>query len=32
LIALSGGEVIYDGSPDEADVNALTEGIRLDEL
>ena len=32
LIALSGGEVTYDGSPDEADVNALTEGIRLDEL
>lgn len=32
LIALSGGELTYDGSPDEADVNALTEGIRLDEL
>jgi ABC-type multidrug transport system ATPase subunit len=32
LIALSGGEVTYDGAPDEADVNALTEGIRLDEL
>jgi ABC-2 type transport system ATP-binding protein len=32
LIALSGGEVTYDGSPDEADVNAMTEGIRLDEL
>lgn len=32
LIALSGGEMTYDGSPDEADVNALTEGIRLDEL
>jgi ABC-2 type transport system ATP-binding protein len=32
LIALSGGEVTYDGSPDEADVNALAEGIRLDEL
>jgi ABC-2 type transport system ATP-binding protein len=32
LIALSGGAVTYDGSPDEADVNALTEGIRLDEL
>lgn len=31
LIALSGGEVTYDGSPDEADVNALTEGIRLNE-
>jgi len=32
LIALSGGEVTYDGSPGEADVNALTEGIQLDEL
>jgi ABC-type multidrug transport system ATPase subunit len=32
LIALSGGEMTYDGSPDEADVNALTEGIRLNEL
>ena len=32
LIALSGGELTYDGSPDEADVNALTEGIRLNEL
>ena len=32
LIALSGGEVTYDGSPDEADVNALTEGIQPEEL
>jgi len=32
LIALSGGELTYDGSPDEADLNALTEGIRPDEL
>jgi ABC-type multidrug transport system ATPase subunit len=31
LIALSGGEVTYDGSPEAADVNALTEGIRLDQ-
>lgn len=28
LIALSGGVVSFDGRPDEADVNALTEGVR----
>lgn len=30
LIALSGGNVTYDGSPEGADVNALTEGITVD--
>ena len=27
LLALSGGELVYDGSPAEADVAALTEGV-----
>ncbi len=27
LLALSGGELVYDGSPHEADVTALTEGV-----
>ncbi len=30
LIALSGGEVAYDGDPTAADLAALTEGVRLD--
>jgi ABC-type multidrug transport system ATPase subunit len=28
LIALSGGVVVFDGQPDDADVNALTEGVQ----
>jgi ABC-type multidrug transport system ATPase subunit len=28
LIALSGGEVTYDGDPASADLAALTEGVR----
>jgi ABC-2 type transport system ATP-binding protein len=31
LLALSGGELTYDGSPDAADVVMLTEGVRTDE-
>ena len=30
LIALSGGEVTYDGDPERADLAALTEGVRQD--
>jgi ABC-type multidrug transport system ATPase subunit len=30
LIALSAGEVTYDGDPDSADLAALTEGVRQD--
>ena len=30
LIALSNGEVVYDGDPETADLVALTEGARLD--
>jgi len=30
LIALADGEVVYDGSPDDADVDALTDGNRHD--
>ncbi len=28
LIALSGGELTYDGAPGDADLAALTEGVR----
>ncbi len=31
LIALSGGELIYDGPPADADVNALSAGIGIDD-